>query len=91
MSQVIFLLSCVVLFIVPLMFVLNSVYQDGVVGRASLLAISFGAAAFVGETAFGNGFYVPPIAVWIVAACTVFLVWHLFRFHRRVLKERSAP
>ena len=90
MSYALFLASCAVLFVVPLAFVLHDVYEDGVIGRGALLSISFCAAAFIGEAAFGVAFYMPPPAVALVASFAVFLVWHLFRFHRRVLKKRSS-
>lgn len=87
MTQTIFLVACVVLFLVPPWFVVNSVYQDGVIGRAGLLGISFGAAIFLAEAAFGTPIYAPPLFVWLAAFFAIFMVWHLFRFHRRVLKN----
>jgi hypothetical protein len=75
--------------VVPLYFVVNSVYQDGVFGRASLLSISFFSAGILGEAAVGIAFSVPPIFVLLITAFAVFLVWHLFRFNARVLKKEG--
>jgi hypothetical protein len=83
------LVSCVVLFVVPLFFVAHSVYKDGVIGRASLLAISFTSAGILMEAALGTAFYVPSIFVILITAFAVFTVWHLARFHIRVLKKQS--
>jgi hypothetical protein len=84
-----FLASCVVLFFVPLYFVVNQVYQDGVFGRGSLLGISFFSFGILGEASFGVGFYVPSIVVLLIASFAVFLTWHLARFHGRVLKKQG--
>ena len=83
------LLDCIVLFVVPLVFVTHSVYKDGVFGRGSLLGISFLSAGVLGESNIGVAFYVPPIFVLLITAFAVFLCWHLFRFHTRVLKKQS--
>lgn len=91
-TQYVFLAACLVLFVVPLWFVWHAVYNDGVVGRAGLLGISFGAAGFIAEAACGARFHMPPLAVWLVTWFAVFLVWHLFRFHSRVVsKHGKAP
>jgi hypothetical protein len=84
-----FLVACSVLSIVPLYFVLNSVYQDGVFGRASLLGISFCSFLFVLEALFGNPIQVHPLVVLLVSSFAVFACWHLGRFHFRVLKRKS--
>ena len=83
------LLSCFVLFVVPLYFVLHSIYNDGVFGRAGLLGISFCSAGILLEAAFGVGFYVPPIVVLLIASFAVFTCWHCFRFHFRVAKKEG--
>jgi hypothetical protein len=84
-----FLVSCSILFIVPLYFVANSVYKDGIFGRASLLGISFCSAGILGEAAVGTPFYVPSIVVLLVTFFAVFSCWHLLRFHARVVKKES--
>ena len=91
MSQTIFLVACVVLAFVPLYFVVNSVYQDGVIGRGALLAISFCSIGFLLEAGIGASFYLPPLAVALVVAFAVFISWHLCRFHRRVVKKPWQP
>jgi hypothetical protein len=85
--KLLLVISCSVLFVVPLYFVIHSVYKDGVFGRASLLSISFFSAGILGEAAVGTGFYAPPIFVLLISSFAVFLVWHLFRFNARVLNE----
>lgn len=82
-----FLAACLVLSVVPLYFVINSVYQDGVFGRASLLGISFCSSIFVGEAAFGNSIPVHPLVALLVTSFAVFACWHLVRFHGRILKR----
>lgn len=92
MKDLIFITSCGLLFLVPLLFVVNSVYEDGLIGRVSLLTISFIAATFLFEEFLGDGYDMLPQTVALIAAFTVFLIWHLLRFHRRVLKRRGkAP
>lgn len=83
-----FLIACAVLLIVPLYFVLHSVYEDGVCGRIGLLGVSFAAATYLLEYFDGEEFEVMPQTVLIVSAFAVFLTWHLFRFHRRVVCKR---
>jgi hypothetical protein len=88
--NILLVLACSVLFIVPLYFVVNSVYQDGVFGRGSLLSISFFSASILGDTAIGSGFYVPPPFVLLICAFAVFLSWHLARFELRVIRQRKG-
>lgn len=82
-----FLFACLVLSVVPLYFVVNSVYQDGVFGRASLLGISFCSSLFIGEACFGTPIQVHPLIVLLVSSFAVFACWHLVRFHGRILKR----
>lgn len=91
-SSSVFLAACGVLFFVPLYFVINHVYQDGIIGRASLLGISFIAGTFVAEALFGDTQYDIPLQITLlVLAFTAFLCWHLWRFHRRVLRRKERP
>ena len=83
-----FLASCLVLVVVPVVFVVHDVYEDGLVGRIGLLGISFSAATFLLEWAGGSEYEMLPQTAMLTAFFTLFLVWHLFRFHRRVLRER---
>ena len=85
----IFFSACAVLVVVPMTFVCHDVYQDGVFGRAGLLGIAFSAATFLLEAAFGESEYqIMPQTVMLTSSFAVFLCWHLWRFHRRVLKQQ---
>lgn len=90
MSTAIFMLCCVVLVVVPIVFVLHKVYQDGFFGRCGLLGIAFAAATFLLEWLHGEEYVMLPQTVALVVSFTVFLCWHLFRFHSRVVLERKA-
>ena len=85
----IFLLACVVLFVVPVYFVLNDVYEDGLVGRVGLLGISFSAATFILEWANGEQYTLLPQTVFMTCMFAWFLVWHLCRFHLRVMRKQK--
>ncbi len=87
MMMSIFLLASAVLVVVPLVFVMHEVYEDGVVGRSGLLVISFVSAVDLLEWFFGEEYEVLPQTTVKCAAFAVFLCWHLFRFHRRVLRR----
>lgn len=83
-------LALVVLIIVPLTFIWHEVYRDGVVGRLGLGAISL--FAIVCLARFHDGKLQMPVEVaCLVIAFAVFLVWHLLRFHSRVVKQRRDP
>ena len=88
MSTVIFMVCCIVLVVVPLYFVANQVYQDGLIGRCGLLGISFFSATFPMEWAVGAKYEMMWQSTLLVLSFTVFLCWHLCRFHSRVLMER---
>lgn len=90
MSTAIFMACCIVLVIVPPVFVLHQVYQDGVFGRMGLLGISFSAATFLLEWFSGEDYEMLPQTTFLVASFTVFLCWHLFRFHNRVVLAQKA-
>ena len=85
MKEAIFLISCTILALVPLLFVVNKVYQDGVLGRMALLAISFSSWTYLIEKALGVEYNVLPQTAFFFGSTAVFLCWHLWRFHRRVL------
>lgn len=90
MMNAIFLGSCFVLVVVPLVFVVHSVYQDGFFGRIGLLGIAFFSATYLLEWFFGDEEYeMSPQTVMLVACFAIFLCWHLFRFHRRVLRSTT--
>lgn len=85
-----FLIACSVLLVVPIYFVTHSVYEDGVFGRIGLCGVSFASAAFLLEWFEGDGFEVMPQTVLMVSMFALFLIWHLLRFHRRVLRKGGA-
>ena len=80
-----FLAICAVLVVVPLFFVSHRVYKDGIAGRAGLLGIAFAAATFLLESLAGTEYEMLPQTVLLSGSFAVFLIWHLFRFHRRVI------
>lgn len=81
-----FVVSCVVLFVVPIIFVTHNVYKDGFFGRVGLLGVAFSSATYLGEWLTGTVYEILPQTVMMVASFAVFLCWHLLRFHRRVLR-----
>ena len=90
----IFLAACFFLFLIPLYFVMHKVYEDGLIGRIGLLGISFSAAAFILSWMDNSDWPVFPYElapqdVMMVVAFAVFLVWHLLRFHRRVVMQKK--
>lgn len=91
MKQAIFLISCSILTVVPLLFVWNRVYQDGILGRVGLLGISFASSTYLIEKVLvGTRYDVLPQTAAFFAFVAVFLCWHLFRFHARVLRISRA-
>ena len=88
LSFLISLAACAVLFIVPIVFVWNDVYEDGFFGRIGLIGISFSSMVF-GLKIIERG-YVWPESEILLVSFAIFLMWHLCRFHRRVLTTRKA-
>jgi ABC-type transport system involved in cytochrome c biogenesis permease subunit len=88
MKMQLYALACVVLFIIPLVFVWNRVYKDGVIGRVALLCISFSSGTVLLNLYDQRDLNPPWSTVAVLFFFAVFLVWHLFRFHTRVLRER---
>lgn len=91
-----FLLCCAVLAVVPCYFVIHKVYQDGLIGRIGLLGISFTAATYVMawfdyEEWPDFPFEADLQEVMMFGFAAIFLVWHLFRFHSRVVRSASRP
>lgn len=85
-----FMAACVVLATVPAYFVWHRVYKDGVFGRIGLLGISFAACSFLWEWLVNGVQYdVLALNLMLVWAFTIFLVWHLFRWHRNVLRRQK--
>ena len=90
MKTALFLVACAVLFVVPLAFVINKVYEDGILGRMALLGISFCAFGF-GAQWWSDRIEPQPLLVFMLASVAAFICWHLWRFHRRVLKRARVP
>lgn len=91
MKELIFIGACFVLAVVPVLFVCNKVYEDGVFGRVGLLGISFSSTTFLVEWVWGGvQYYILPQTVMLVSCFAIFICWHLWRFHRRVLTTRKA-
>ena len=84
----VFVVSCIVLFVVPVIFVYHRVYDDGFWGRLALIGLASMAAIVLLETAFGGGYGIAAEVALLVASFAMFMVWHLARFHRRVLRNR---
>lgn len=80
--------ALLVLAVLPLIFIYNRVYKDGVFGRIALSCICAASALLVLERRFfGNDENV----VWmlltvLVVGMATFLSWHLVRFHTRVVR-----
>lgn len=93
--SLLFAAVCVVLGVIPLAFIFHNIYEDGLIGRAGLAGISFSAGllllAWFDYDLFPIfPFYEAlPLLVLEVTFFAVFLVWHLFRFHRRVLRRAN--
>ena len=86
----VFLACCLITAVIPVYFVFcNKVYKDGVFGRISLLGISFFATLFLFSALDDHDYRMTFITAGFVCNTALFLVWHLFRFHRRGPKPRS--
>jgi hypothetical protein len=89
----VFYIACLVLALVPLFFVYNRVYKDGLVGKLGLLGISFVAWMWIFDLLINDEAPLDPSnrTVMFVISVAIFLVWHLFRFHNRVLRKNACP
>lgn len=80
--------ALLVLAILPLVFICNRVYKDGVFGRIALACICAASALlFVERRLFGNDERI----VWmlltvLIVGMATFLSWHLVRFHTRIAR-----
>lgn len=97
-ARIIVGVSCALLTVVPLYFILHNVYKDGAIGRASLFLITMASSAIEVEWLIGPLFGIPSnpevvrrLVIALIACFTIFLCWHLARFHRRVLNPKSDP
>lgn len=83
------------LFVVPLVFIWHDVYDDGVFGRISLGGVVL--MSFISMVLILDGHKIcdpseatlPLALAWLTIAYSVFITWHLFRFHRRVLHAQQ--
>lgn len=83
-----FQIDCLLLIAVPLYFVQHGVYEDGVFGRIGLLGIAFASCGYLLEAWVGDEeLEVLPLTVMLATSFAVFLVWHLFRWHRKILRK----
>ena len=86
----IFLVSVLVLFVVPVVFVWHSVYDDGLLGRVALVGISFSSFIFALKI-YSLGTWNPwPETVLLMASFATFLSWHLWKFTRRIRLAEKA-
>jgi len=89
------MMAALVLALIPPVFIWHKVYQDGLFGRCSLAACSFLAAVFILGDLQNDGRYIVLVDMYpevplLLLSFSVFLVWHLFRFHTRQLREKKA-
>lgn len=90
----ILMVSAILLVLVPSIFVWHKVYEDGLFGRIALCGIIYFSAVILLELTSNEGRYYillseTPEVVWVIASFTLFTIWHLCRFHWRVLKEEK--
>lgn len=72
-SEVVFYLASLVLLVVPLLFIANDVYEDGIIGRLALGCIATAAFAVLGQAA------VTYLDAWLANPN----VWHLMTSHSK--------
>ena len=85
-----FIIACALLATIPVIFVWNEVYQDGIVGRLALIGISVAATVTLMKLLTQQ---IPPPTretMVLVISFAAFLTWHLWRFHSRVLTNKKA-
>jgi uncharacterized membrane protein len=81
-----------ILAVIPWFFIINKVYADGVIGRAFLGSISVFALGLGMQIKQGWIVGILPETSLLIASLTGFLIWHLWRFHRRVLRrDKKRP
>lgn len=98
-SRILLYSCCVVLMVVPLYFIAHRVYKDGAFGRLALALITFCSTGMLMEGVLGptlwhesaNPDVLRRFALGLIVGFTLFLVWHLIRWHRRVLRPASDP
>lgn len=86
MREILFLVGCAVLGVVSFLLVINKVYNDRVVGRLSLLTVSFASFTFIANRAMGESYaHIGPQVVMIVCGMAAFMAWHYLRFYWRIV------
>jgi hypothetical protein len=95
-ASLLFAAVCVVLTVIPVAFIFHNVYEDGLIGRGGLAGVAFSSALHL-MVWFDYDWFphfpfwdVVPLLVLQAVFFAIFLVWHLFRFHRRVLKKGES-
>ena len=86
----IFITSMAVLFLVPVIFIYHEVYDDGVFGRFALGGISLFSGIILLEEVFDTHWDVPAELTLLCGSAAIFMIWHLVRFHRRVVVSKRA-
>lgn len=87
-----FLVACIPLALVPPIFIYHKIYKDGIIGRLALAGMSAMAwITWIFHFYADESDSVPLglIALLVIFMAT-FMIWHLFRFHFRVVKEQTA-
>lgn len=94
--SVLFGIVCMALVVIPVVFIFHNVYEDGLIGRLGLAGVAFFSAVHL-MAWFDHGDFpdfpfwdVVPLFVLQTAFFAVFLIWHLVRFHRRVVLRARA-
>ena len=88
--EILYYASSLVSLVVAYVFISHSVYDDGLIGRIGLAGIGGTSALVVMQAVFGQGLIIQPVVALQAGAFAGFLVWHLTRFHSRILKQRKA-
>lgn len=90
-GKTVVIVCALALSVVPLYFIAHQVYQDGAWGRLGLAGIWFCAVGLLNELVLGSGDLdvLLRLAVGLLLAFTIFLCWHLYRFHYRQIRERA--
>ena len=79
-----YVMSCLIVCLISTFLVIHPKYEDGLVGRVSLLCISIGSLIVVGEFADGVEYEVNPTTLTVQVGLAVFLLRHVYRFNKWV-------
>lgn len=89
MKQVLFLVACALLAVLPLAFVFSKAYNDRVVGRLALLGVSFAAWTYLIDFAMGARYNALPQTVMLFWCVALYLGWHYLRFYWRMIRMQK--